>query len=380
MIGQFSIQNFKCFDALTLDCGALTLLTGVNGGGKSTAIQSLLLLAQGLRSAPSAPALDLNGLLVQLGTAGAVVGSRSDRGVVFSVARADERAEWVFTTDRERRALGVGAAHFASAGGSGASRALRQLGAPIGDTGAALCDQLRTIVSIGAARRAAGDAWPSPPVAGAVHGDVGQDGAYAPWWHFHYGDEEIDPARRHPTEERLTIRGQVDAYLAEIFPSAKVNTDQLTGTGLIRFELRLGTGIWVKPENISYGISYVFPLLIALIVATPGQMVIVDSPEAHLHPRAQSVLGGLLARFANAGVQIMVETHSDHILNGVRLAVKEQLIAPEQARLYFFSGPTDRGHGVVSLRLDRAGEIDDWPPGFFDQAEQDLGRLLGFGT
>ena len=101
----------------------------------------------------------------------------------------------------------------------------------------------------------------------------------------------------------------------------------------------------------------------------------IDSPEAHLHPSAQSQMGRLLARFAAAGVQILVETHSDHLLNGARLAVKERVLPHTALQIHFFTGATKEGHGVVSPTLDSNGRIDEWPDGFFDQSEKDLSRL-----
>jgi len=119
--------------------------------------------------------------------------------------------------------------------------------------------------------------------------------------------------------------------------------------------------------------SYAFPLLVALICAAPGQMVIVDSPEAHLHPRAQSVMGRILAWFAAAGVQVIVESHSDHLLSGVRLSVREGLLRADKAAVHFF-GSTSKGEKAFREKIAIAedGSIANWPEGFFDQAIADL--------
>ncbi len=82
---------------------------------------------------------------------------------------------------------------------------------------------------------------------------------------------------------------------------------------------------------------------------------------------------------ASAGVQIIVETHSDHLLNGVRLAVREGVLLPEDLRLHFFRGPDGSDHRVTTPTIGTGGEIYEWPDGFFDQGEKDLSRLAGWG-
>lgn len=97
----------------------------------------------------------------------------------------------------------------------------------------------------------------------------------------------------------------------------------------------------------------------------------VENPEAHLHPAGQSRLGGFLARVAGSGVQVLIETHSDHVVNGVRLAVAaERTIAADDTIVHFFG----EGEPAV-IELNEHGRLTEWPDGFFDQIENDLGRL-----
>jgi predicted ATPase len=155
---------------------------------------------------------------------------------------------------------------------------------------------------------------------GRIHADVGVEGQFAPWWYAHAADDEIDVERRHPKESASTLRRQLDAYLGELFAGAQANAEQISRTSLVRLEFKTSTtSDWRRPANVGYGLTYAFPILVALLIARPGQIVVIDSPEAHLHPRAQSAMGSMLARFAKAGVQILVETHSDHVLNGYGL-------------------------------------------------------------
>ena len=99
--------------------------------------------------------------------------------------------------------------------------------------------------------------------------------------------------------------------------------------------------------------------------------MLVENPEAHLHPAGQSKLGRFLARVAGSGVHVVVETHSDHVLNGARLAVAQDRSLPAGDMIvhYFDHGQT------LPIQVNDKGELDHWPAGFFDQFESDLGRL-----
>jgi CRISPR-associated Cas5-like protein len=167
--------------------------------------------------------------------------------------------------------------------------------------------------------------------------------------------------------------------LGTLFVGAQANVQLIPQVSLLSLQFRLSEiGSWRRPANIGYGLSYAFPVLVALLTAQEGQLVVIDSPEAHLHPSAQSRMGRLLAHFAAAGVQILVETHSDHLLNGVRLAVKNRTLPHVDVRIHFFTGATSEGHGVLSPAIDPDGRIDEWPDGFLDQSEKDLSQLTGW--
>jgi predicted ATPase len=141
------------------------------------------------------------------------------------------------------------------------------------------------------------------------------------------------------------------------------------------------TDDWRLPANVGYGLNYAFPIFVAGLLAKRDQTLIIDSPEAHLHPRAQSRIGGFLVHAAAAGVRLIVETHSDHLLNGIRLAVREQRVKPDDVTIHFFDprGLADKSIAhVTTLIVGADGEISDWPAGFFDQSERDLASLAGW--
>lgn len=100
-----------------------------------------------------------------------------------------------------------------------------------------------------------------------------------------------------------------------------------------------------------------------------------ENPEAHLHPRGQTTIGKLMALAAAAGVQVIVETHSDHVLNGIRVAVREGLLPPDAAVFHYFSRSEKGEICIDSPRIDAQGKLDNWPEGFFDESVKSLAAL-----
>ncbi len=351
------MEGFKCFDGLRLEFGQLTLVTGFNGGGKSTALQPLLLISQALRLG-TIDALPLNGPLVRLGTAGDIAPMNSERPTLLRVEGSD-------TT--------IGFKPMLQAG----DRILPMAEPPEGKDNVLLGQALASLSFLGAVRIGAEDAFPIPEWVDAP--DVGHDGRFAPYWYDRLVDEEIDTRRHFPGSTAGTFRKQLDAWLGSLFPGAEANVQNAVALSQMNLQFRLAElGTWRRPSNIGYGLTYVFPILVALLAARPDQVIVIDSPESHLHPSAQSQMGRILATLASAGVQIIVETHSDHLLNGIRLAVREKALRPDDLRIHFFSGPSGVNHGVTTPVMGPGGEIYEWPDGFFDQGEKDLSRLAGW--
>jgi predicted ATPase len=363
MITSLEIQNFKCFADLRLSFGGLTLLTGFNAGGKTTAIQPLLLLAQGSVRSTDPASYSLNGGLVRLGTVADVLPTNQESGGIrFGLRAMDGESTWAFSTRAGDRSIRVtDAVHTRTAEGE------------------AQPGNLSEVIYISAVREGTADVFPIPALDDERPADVGVDGRYAAYWYDRMVDEPVPESRRHPDEPATSVRKQLDAWLSYLFPGAQANVQAMPQVSLMSLQFRLSEiGDWRRPVNVGYGLTYVFPILVALLSAKDGQTIVIDSPEAHLHPFAQSQMGRLLGRFAAAGVQVIVETHSDHLLNGARLAVRDGTTPAENVRIYFFTGATAAGNGVISLALDPEGRIENWPEGFFDQTEKDLSRLAGW--
>ncbi len=389
MINCLHIQNFKCFDILSLPLAPMTLLTGFNAAGKSTTLQAMLLLAQAQRHGGRLPLVPLNGSLVRLGSPGDVLREGGGPELVLGIETAEGRLDWSMVPDdrRSSHALPIKQIDWQSERESvktvsfsdGISNLLPQHAPPSLQR---IVQGLAEIVFLSAMRIGTTEVFPAPETPVPVWADVGSQGEFAAWWFERLLDEDVDYVRRHPDEPAPILRKQFNAWASELFPGAEANAQRIRGTSLVRLELRNHEADeWRRPANIGYGLTYAFPILVAGLIAKPGQVLIIDSPEAHLHPMGQSRMGRFLAMLATSGVQVIIETHSDHVLNGVRLAVSCGELSPKHTAIYFFNhrprSPADPAH-VVSPKIDATGNLSEWPLGFFDQAERDLTILAGW--
>ncbi len=132
----------------------------------------------------------------------------------------------------------------------------------------------------------------------------------------------------------------------------------------------------LKPKNIGFGISYSLSIVVALLSAKPGALLIIENPEAHLHPRGQSKLAELIEKKKKSGVQIFIESHSDHIFNGIRKAIHAELIDNNLVKVHFFELDKQNTSKSTEILFSDKGRIINTIPGLFDQFDDDLDELL----
>ena len=374
LLRAVELQNYKCFERERMELGSITLLTGLNGSGKSSLMQSLLLLrqshAQGLLSSGR---LALNGELVQIGAghdAFYEFAEDDSETVRFKLEFRDGvSARWEFSYDRERDVL-----------------AEKHADVPV-------------------------DVFDRPPLAGHTHHlsaerlgprpsfamsdyavehqrQFGQRGEYAAHFLARFGRIDVTSDKRaHPDAASDLLIDQVDAWLGEVSPGVHVQVVQRRAMDavelLFSFDGPHGRTSDYRPVNVGFGLTYTLSIIVAALALPPGALLMLENPEAHLHPKGQVRLAMLLSRAAKAGVQVLVETHSDHVLNGLRLAVHEGVLQPEAVRLNYFERrvtPERIYSAIISPRLDADGRIEPWPEGFFDEMEIALTRLLEPGA
>ena len=117
--------------------------------------------------------------------------------------------------------------------------------------------------------------------------------------------------------------------------------------------------------DVGYGVSQVLPIIAELLRQDAPSMFLLQQPEVHLHPRAQAALGSLFCQVAASDRQLIIETHSDHLLDRVRMDVRDGTtsLKPDEVSILFFER-VDLDVRIHSLRLDDEGNILDAPPSY----------------
>jgi predicted ATPase len=132
----------------------------------------------------------------------------------------------------------------------------------------------------------------------------------------------------------------------------------------------------VSIADVGFGVSQTLPVLVALIMADPGQLVYIEQPEIHLHPKATIAIAQAFADAAKRGVKVVVETHSELFLTGVQSLVAEDYLPSELVRLNWFTRRSDGTTKIDSANLDNLGRFGDWPEDFADTALSIQNRYL----
>jgi len=133
----------------------------------------------------------------------------------------------------------------------------------------------------------------------------------------------------------------------------------------------------VSVADVGFGVSQTLPVLVALIEADPGQIVYIEQPEIHLHPRAQAALANIIARASKRGVRVIIETHSSLLLVALQATVAEGELSGEDVILHWFTRDNETGQTQVSSTpLDESGAFGDWPEDFSEVAMQTEDRYL----
>ena len=368
MIRSVSLTNFKCFGALHLELAPLTLLCGVNGMGKSSVLQALLVLRQSAEAGVLRQGhLILDSELADLGTG---------RDALYEFAE-DEVIEFRLASDRAEEPLHLAFDYAREADRLQARGAERDLLGP--------WETLPPFSGLHyvAAERIGPRKVHEQADTAALHGELGSRGEHT----MNYLDAHRDSllpeqdARRAAAGSRKH-RDVVDYWLQEVTPGAELKIERIQDADALigGFTFTRAGDVETRryrATNVGFGLSYALPVIAALL-APAGSLCLIENPEAHLHPRGQTRMAQLAARAAAAGMQVIVETHSDHFLDGVRIAVLDRLLAPSDTRFHYFE--QENGQAVVRTpEIDADGRLSSWPEGFFDQHELNLARLLAPG-
>lgn len=374
MITKIGIRNFKAFrDTGDISLGALNVLTGVNGRGKSTLMQSLLLLSQSIRESDNHTPLHLftYGEWVRLGSFQELIHKNYDshESVTFSLVTDDAKDnDYVLSyfpietdpfTAELRSMLVNGKETFSEAGGYNIESSERVLVPPI-FSGYTPLLRLQNMYYI-AADRGASDEEEILSTGINLRLDC-------------HGSNVLNVLYRQGQE----FHEKIERCLGDIFDGAtfKITTDD---RNIHLYMDSMNGGNLFRPVNVGYGYGYILTLLTAGLLANKGDIVMVENPEAHLHPSAQAALMKFLCEEVIAkGTQVFVETHSDHIVNASLLAVRRTILTNEQMKILFFNRSDISSDMIIrNLEVTPKGRVKNPPRNFCDQYAMDLRTLMG---
>jgi len=187
---------------------------------------------------------------------------------------------------------------------------------------------------------------------------------------------------KHKNSKTSQLLENTSLWLGEISENididSTVNPSQNNATLSYSYKYSNGKTNKYNPLNVGFGITYVLPIIVAILKSKPDDLIIIENPESHLHPAGQAKIAELCAIASSCGVQIIVETHSDHFLNAIRVATKKGLLEPEESSIYYFRKDRDELETKINeINIDKYGNIDNYPKGFFDEWDNKLDELLG---
>lgn len=369
MISGLSIENFKSHPKTELRLSNINLLTGLNGMGKSSIIQSLLLLRQSHLKGLLMQGLELNGELCSIGVGkDAIYQFAQTDSITFKIHTAEQALSWVFDS-----------------GPSFIQKTFLKAQSSVDATDLSLFGKKFQYIS--AYRNGPAGDYPMDTSSVELGHQISRkEGRCELVAHFlHYFAEQRVPKTLAWAGQSLdlSLRVQTEAWMSAISPSLNIHIHPGDTDFKIAFSFNRGKGATKTNEyrasNVGFGVSYVLPIVAAALQAPKGSLVLVENPESHIHPAGQAVLMELIAKAANEGVQFIIETHSDHIINGLLVATKKGFIRHDASTVHFLDRK-EHEHATTAHAMDvlPGGKIKSPPAGFFDQFDKDMKTLIGF--
>lgn len=408
MFTRIRLTNFKAWeDTGDITLGPVTMLLGTNSSGKSTLIQSLLLLKQTVQSPDRSIQLNLGGDevndLFSFGDFDDVLRQGTTAPRQFSLSLSFESPqtsrinqgdffcsygknsaggvviqEWVVETGdrkfksirREKGAYSIMVDDESQPRSKGrqlspersvslsaeAIAILGQDGTVLEDLSLSIRRELENIVYLGPLRRKPERdyVWnKSKP------GDIGSDG--------HRAIDVLLASALMKGDDQERIIERVSQWLSRMKVAEKLEVKQLGRS--TRYELVVHrNGVEANLRDVGIGISQILPVLTIAYFSPEGSTIILEEPEIHLHPLAQSVLAELFVEVSEKrNVQFIVETHSEHLFRRMQTLIARQQITNSFATMYFIER-SGKSASLRALYVDEYGRVINWPEGFFGDA------------
>lgn len=370
MIESVSLQNFKCFsNKKDIKLAQITILYGHNGRGKSSLSQALLLVGQSMKERNDLDQLSIVGEQVNLVSFTDIKTASSEQEEIkFWIDTEKEKVEMGFSPFADKPQLGRlstllynGEDRFVVQTTLASESTDEKGKVAFSTSDISVLQQLKSIVYISAGR------W------GPVN-DVLRNDSLSPTKIGTKGEYLLN-ALSHQTPEFVDYVGR---WLSKILSGAAVKIPNPKATRLeLLLNSRDGDQLF-HPVNVGFGYSYVLPVIVGTLLAEEGSIVIIENPEAHLHPGAQSrIMEFLIEQSINRNLQLIIETHSDHVVNGMRISMKKGVLKPSDSVIQHFAY-TENGLApeITRITCDSKGNLSDYPDDFQDEWTMQMLELI----
>ncbi|MCI9442451.1 MAG: DUF3696 domain-containing protein [Ruminococcus sp.] len=357
MVSRILVDGYKSIDRIELELKGFTLLSGINSAGKSSVIQALLYMIQRLKLRDNGERgceyVDLGRfpdiknnvkgnkkILFEIDTKDGAVTSKS--GVTVTIGEGFSLMELETELPEDKRSY-VTTHHIVYL--------------PTDRIGVEKAYDLNT----------------EKPQ------EIGNHGEYTYSFLGMFGQEKIpeEAFACKPETVGMSLNNQVNYWL-EYLTGFHIQTNIVSDIDqVVATYANAKSNRYYRARNVGTGVTYIATLLIAALSCKVDDALIIENPEIHLHPRAQSRLVEFLAYVSNLGLQVILETHSDHIYNGLRKCIKKEKIMKDKAAIYFFELDETMQTRVYDIKLNSQGAEENHPYGLFDQFDDDLDELLG---
>ena len=389
MINRIDIKNFKALRDVSLELSNFNLFSGTNSSGKSSVLQALLLLRQSymkgyLSNQIKKPSLFLGDedSLVRLGIFRDVFHDNAPENEEISISLSDKQIAYGFLSNPYE--YKIWPSNYSQKDSSEISGSLVS-DLSLWQNVTLFTDGFQYLT---ADRLEVNDFFPNSNRNGRF---LGKKGEFTPYFLDELGNVPIPiSALMHDktqNSEQDTLGWQVNYWMKEISQNITIHTKRnlaLNSTELwYNYTYKGIAGKDRKPQNVGYGITPSLPIVVAILMAKPDDLILIENPETHLHPAAQSALAQLMARAAQNGVQLIIETHSDHFINGTLVATKRfenggKGIDKDKVKIYHFKQDEKQQSRAIHIPVLEDGRIKIQPEDFFEQTEKDLTEIMEF--
>lgn len=372
MIKGVSLKNFKSHKNTQLELGNLTILAGQNGVGKSSFIQPFLLLRQTYQKGRLSEILDLNAPLCYIGKTRDALYQFPDKEdqLVIEFKLTDTKVDYKWTFDASNEStylprLPTGAEQSGAEDLSLFGNNFQYISAARGSLYAAdnYAVEIQKQLSINQGR-----------------------GELTAQFLHHYGKSlVVNKELLHAAVKDPFLLAQTTGWEREISTGVNITPTSVGDGYEIRYSFEnetLGETDSFSSQNVGFGLSYALPIIVSILSSGSGALLLIENPEAHLHPYGQAKIAELICVAAEAGVQIVVETHSDHIINGILVQCKrhEQAkrgIERSKVKMYSFDRDEKEHKTIVSeVIIGESARMKTRPDTFFDQFGKDIRYLI----